>query len=148
MSLNVNGRVKVDKYDRYEPDEVVRGLESKLAEVLVDGTIEIEWKSFQKSIKLNRSFTVDERTQCSLDMIQELTDMNMNAPGGAIVTRGTNLHHQKRSNLCVYFSVTSAIRHEMKKIIGRGDNAIGFFSGFEILPKLIQNLKIPTTRGL
>ena len=109
--------------DRCDIDDVVRVLESKLAEVRAGGTIESEWKSFQDSVKLSRSFTVDERTQCSRDVVQELTGLNLNAPGSAYVTHGTKLHDQRVTNLCVYFSIISAIRHEIRKIVGSGKSA-------------------------
>ena len=97
---------------------MVRVLESKLAEVRADGKIEAEWKSLHNSIQLSRSFTVDEQTMGSRDMVQELTNLNLNAQGCANVTQGTKLHDQKGTNLCVYISITSALRHEMKRIVG------------------------------
>ena len=75
---------------------MVRVLESKLAEVVADETFETEWKTFQDSIKLNGSYTVDEGRG----------------------TQGTALQDQKGTNLCVYFSITSALRQEMKRIVG------------------------------
>ena len=44
--------------------------------------------------------------------------MDLNAQNALNITDGTGLHFQKMSNLCVYFATMTAVRHEMKKIIG------------------------------
>ena len=35
-----------------------------------------------------------------------------------MVTGGTQLHDQKDTNLCAYFATMSALRHQLRKIIG------------------------------
>ena len=50
----------------------------------------------------------------SRNLVNELTQINLDAQKTLNITQGTLLHHQKISNLCVYFAILSALRHEMK----------------------------------
>ena len=74
------------------------------------------WEAFNIQISLNNSFSIDERTMGSRDMVKELTEMNLDAQNPQNITQGTLLHHQKMSNLCVYFATLSSLRHEMKNL--------------------------------
>ena len=66
----------------------------------------------------NRVFTVYEKTMCSRDIVQKLTNLNLNAPDGAMVTAGASSHVQQGTNLCVSSAIISALRHEMKRVVG------------------------------
>ena len=44
--------------------------------------------------------------------------MNLNAKSGQMVTGGTKLHDQKDTNFCAYFATMSALRHQLRKIVG------------------------------
>ena len=35
-----------------------------------------------------------------------------------MVTGGTKLHYQKDTNLCAYFATMSALRHQLRKVVG------------------------------
>ena len=63
-------------------------------------------------------FKVDERTHSSRDLYKEITQMNLNAKSGQMVTGGTKLHDQKDTNFCAYFATMSALRHQLRKIVG------------------------------
>ena len=93
-------------------------LESIEALVLNDAKIESDWKSFHYLIKVPAHLKVDERTQCSRDVFKEITQVNLKAKSGRMVTGGTKLHDQKDTNLCAYFATMSALRHQLRKAIG------------------------------
>ena len=81
--------------------------------------IEKEWRNFNSFIKLNfDDFKVDERTQCSIDLLKELTKVTLKVKSDQIATGGTPLKTQKDTNLCSYFATMSALRHQLKKIVG------------------------------
>ena len=82
-----------------------------------DPTIEADWKSFNSLIKVSDEFKVDERTQCSRDLLKELTAVTLKAKSGQIVTGGTKLHDQKNTDLCAYFATMSALRHQLKNLL-------------------------------
>lgn len=84
---------------------------------MADSSVQPAWETLYTRINIQR-ISVDERTMSSIDMIKELTLMNLNAQNTKNITDGTGLHFQKLSNLCVYFATMSAVRHEMKKIFG------------------------------
>ena len=44
--------------------------------------------------------------------------MNLNAKSGQMATGGTKLHDQKDTNFCAYFATLSALRHQLRKIVG------------------------------
>ena len=82
-----------------------------------DSTIEADWKSFNSLIKVPAEFKVNERTQCSRDLLKELTAVSLKAKSGGIVTGGTKLHDQSDTSLCAYFSTMSALRHQLRKAV-------------------------------
>ena len=84
-----------------------------------DPSVQAAWKALHSYCKIkNQRISVDERTMGSRDMVKELTQMDLSAQNGPNITGGTGMHLQKMSNLCVYFASMSAVRHEVKKIIG------------------------------
>ena len=80
--------------------------------------IEADWKSFHSLIKVPAEFKVDEQTQCSRDVLKELTHLSLKAKSGQMVTGGTKVHDQKDTNLCAYFATMSALRHQLRKAVG------------------------------
>ena len=86
--------------------------------VLNDAKIEADWRSFHSMIKVPADFSIDERTQCSLDVFKEITQINLKARSGKMVTGGTKLHVQKDTNLCAYFATMSVLRHQLRKLVG------------------------------
>lgn len=93
-------------------DEILESVEKNLG-------IESEWKSFNSYIrKLPCDFKVDEQTQCSIDLLKELTKVTLKVKSDQIATEGTPLKTQKDTNLCSYFATMSALRHQLKKIVG------------------------------
>ena len=82
-----------------------------------DPSMQTAWETLHTRIS-NQKISVDERTMGSRDMVKELTLMDLNAQNAPNITNETGLHFQKMSNLCVCFATMSAVRHEMKKIIG------------------------------
>ena len=89
-----------------------------------DSTIEADWKSFNSLIKVPAEFKVNERTQCSRDLLKELTAVSLKAKSGGIVTGGTKLHDQSDTSLCAYFSTMSALRHQLRKAVGNEKSGI------------------------
>ena len=89
-----------------------------------DPQIEADWKSFHRLIKIPDEFKVDERTQCSRDLFKELTKLTLTAKSSQMVTGGTKLHVQKDTNLCVYFATMSALRHQLRKVVGNEKSGI------------------------
>ena len=93
-------------------DEILESVEKNLG-------IECEWKSFNSYITENLDdFKVDEQTQCSIDLLKELTKVTLKIKSDQIATEGTPLKTQKDTNLCSYFATMSALRHQLKKIVG------------------------------
>ena len=103
--------------ERPRVDDVLNILESTAALISKDPKIEADWKSFHSLIKFSAEFKVDERTQCSRDLFQELTELTLKAKSGQMVTGGTKLNDQKDTNLCAYFSTMSALRHQLRKTL-------------------------------
>ena len=99
-------------------EDVLKILETTAVLISNDPKIETDWKSFNSQIKVSGEFKVDERTQCSRDVLKELTAVSLKAKSGKIVTGGTKLHDQKDTSLCAYFSTMSALRHQLKKALG------------------------------
>ena len=100
-----------------ESDEILKVLESLAANIQNDPKIEADWQSFN-SLEVSAEFKVDERTLSSRDVFQEITQMNLNAKSGQMVTGGTKLHDQKDTNFCAYFATMSALRHQLRKVVG------------------------------
>ena len=99
-------------------------LETTEALISNDPQIEADWKSFHSLIKVPAEFKVDERTQCSRDLFQELSQLTLKAKSGQMVTGGTKLHDQKDTNLCAYFATMSALRHQLRKAVGNEKSGI------------------------
>ena len=97
-----------------------------------DPKIEADWKSFHCLIKIPDEFKVDERTQCSRDLFKELTKLTLKAKSGHMVTGDTKLHDQKDTNLCAYFATMSALRHQLRKVVGKEKSGGYEFSELEI----------------
>ena len=97
--------------------EIIEKIKSVKDSVMCARSAQKAWKTLHTRIN-NRRIRVDERTMGSRDLVKELTQMDLNAQNAPNITGGTGLHIQKMSNLCVYFATMSAVRHEMKKIIG------------------------------
>ena len=116
----------------YPADEILIVLESLAAKIQTDPKIEANWLSFHSLIKVPAEFKVDERTLTSRDFYKEITQMNLNAKSGEMVTGGTKLHDQKDTNFCAYFATLSALRHQLRKIIGTEISGPGRYAGLEI----------------
>ena len=99
-------------------DEILEVLESLATKIQTDPKIEADWLSFHSLIKVPAEFKVDERTLSSRDLYKEITQMNLNAKSGQMATGGTKLHDQKDTNFCAYFATMSALRHQLRKIVG------------------------------
>ena len=84
------------------------------------------WESLNTQICSDTSFSVDERTMGSRDLVKELTQINLNAQNPQNITHGTVLHFQKMSNLCVYLATLSALRHEIKNLFENLSSAVNF----------------------
>ena len=87
--------------------------------------IEADWLSFHSLIKVPADFEVDERTLSSRDLYKEITKMNLSAKSGQMATGGTKLHDQKDTSFCAYFATMSALRHQLRKIVGSEKNIYG-----------------------
>ena len=99
-------------------DEILKVLESLAAKIQTDPKIEADWLSFHSLIKVPAEFKVDERTLSSRDLYKEITQMNLNAKSDQMATGGTKVHDQKDTNFCAYFATMSALRHQLRKIVG------------------------------
>ena len=99
-------------------DEISNVLSSLASKIQTDPEIEADWESFHSLIKVPAEFEVDERTLSSRDLYKEITQMNLNAKSGQMVTGGTQLHDQKDTNFCAYFATLSALRHQLRKFVG------------------------------
>ena len=110
--------VQIISSGRPEIDDVLKKLESTAVWISTDPQIESDWKFFHSLIKVPAEFKIDERTQCSRDVFNEITQVTLKAKSGQMVTGGTKLHDQKDTNLCAYFATMSALRHQLRKVIG------------------------------
>ena len=102
----------------YKSDEILKVLESLGRKIRNDPKIEADWTSFHSLITVPPEFEVDERTLSSRDLFKEITQMNLSAKSAQIATGGTKLHDQKDTNFCAYFATMSALRHQLRKIVG------------------------------
>ena len=59
-----------------------------------------------------------------------------------IATGGTNLHDQKGTNLCAYFTTMSALRHQLKKYIGCEKSTDDGSKLMTVLPRKINYMCI------
>ena len=116
--------IKSQLNNDYTPTDSLRKILIKFFDKLLESvesnlTIESEWRSFNSFIKENLDdFKVDEQTQCSIDLLKELTKVTLKVKSDQIVTGGTPLKTQKDTNLCSYFATMSALRHQLKKFVG------------------------------
>ena len=102
----------------YDWDEILKVLEQITTKILNDPKIEADWKSFHSLIKVPSEFKVTERTLSSRDLFKELTQVSLKAKSGQMATGGTKLHYQQDTNFCAYFATMSALRHQLRKIVG------------------------------
>ena len=115
---NVPNLLQVNPENRPVIQNVLKKLKATTVLIAKDPKIEDDWKSFHSFIKVPAEFKVDERTQCSQDLLKELTQISLKANNGQMVTGGTKLHDQNDTNLCAYFATMSALRQQLKKIVG------------------------------
>ena len=101
-----------------DSDEILEVLESLAAKIQTDPKIEADWLSFHSLIKVPAEFKIDERTLSSRDLYKEITQMNLKAKSGQMATGGTQLHDQKDTNFCAYLATLSALRHQLRKLVG------------------------------
>ena len=116
--------LQITSSNRPAIDDVLEILESTAVLISTDPQIESDWKSFHSLIKVPAEFKVDERTQCSRDVFNEVTQVSLKAKSGQMVTGGTKLHDQKDTNLCVYFATLSALRNQLRKAVGNEKSGI------------------------
>ena len=107
---------KVDAEKRLQLEDILSKLNSIKIAVEGNNSVQQAWESLNTQIGSNTTFSVDERTMGSRDLVKELTQINLDAQYPQNITQGTFLHDQKMSNLCVYFATLSALRHEIKKL--------------------------------
>ena len=116
--------IKKQLNNDYTPTDSLRKILIKFFDKLLESvennlTIQSEWKEFNSDIKRNlEDIQVDEKTQCSIDLLKELTKVTLKVKSDQIATGGTPLKTQKDTNLCSYFATMSALRHQLKKIVG------------------------------
>ena len=104
--------------DKNLNDEILKVLESLATKIRNDSKVEADWISFHSLITIHAEFKIDGRTLSSRDLYKEITQMNLNAKSGQMATGGTKLHDQKDTNFCAYFATMSALRHQLRKIVG------------------------------
>ena len=99
-------------------DAILKVLVPLASKIQNDPKIESDWQSFHSLITIPTEFKVDERTLSSRDLYEEITQMNLSAKSGQMATGGTILHDQQETNFCAYFACMSALRHQLRKIVG------------------------------
>ena len=135
---NIENILQIYPKERPCVAKVLEILESTAALISNDPKIEVDWKSFHSLIKISTKFRVDERTQCSRDVFNEITQLSLSVESGKIVTGGTKLHDQKDTNLCSFFATMSALRHQLKKVVGNEKSGMrtyylsGNYAGLQI----------------
>ena len=112
-------------YYRDDKDDVSHVLLSALEKTSKNPEIKVQWEKFHLEIKISTEIKIDERTQASRDVYQEVTQFILNANTAQMATGGTNLHDQKNSNLCAYFATLSVLRHQLRKIVGDEESGNG-----------------------
>ena len=96
---------KVDAEKRLQLEDILSRLNSIKFVVEGNNSVQQAWETLNTKICSDTSFSVDERTMGSRDLVKELTQINLDARNPQNITRGTILHDQKMSNLCVYFAI-------------------------------------------
>ena len=128
---NLQNLLQINPEKRPVIKDVLKIFEATKALISNNPKIEAEWKSFHSLIKVPAHFKVDERTQCSRDLFQELTQLTLKVKSGQMVTGGTKLHDQKDTNLCAYFATMSALRHQLRKAVGTDKSGIDYNSAWQ-----------------
>ena len=108
--------LKVDDQIRLKLESILSRLNSIKVDVQGNNSVQQAWETLNIQMSSDNRFNVDERTMGSRNLVKELTQINLDAQNTINITQGTNLHHQKISNLCVYFAILSALRHEIKNL--------------------------------
>ena len=117
--LNIFLQIDPSKRPELEySDEILKVLDSLATKIQTDPKIEADWKLFHSLFRIPAEFDVDERTLSSRDLFKELTEISLKAKSSKMVTGGTKLHDQKDTNFCAYFATMSALRHQLRKILG------------------------------
>ena len=116
LQIDPSNRLKLSMSKYYIG--TLKVLESLAAKTQTDPKVEADWLSFHSLINSSAEFKVDERTLSSRDLYKEITQMNLKAKSGQMATGGTKLRDQKESNFCAYFATLSALRHQLRKIVG------------------------------
>ena len=106
--------MKVDARKRLKLENILSRLNSIKIDVQGNNSVQQAWENLNTKIGSYTSFSVEERTMGSRDLVKELTEINLDAQNPQNITHGTVLHFQKMSNLCVYLATLSALRHEIK----------------------------------
>ena len=107
-------------------DEILKVLESLEEKIQNDSNIKADWESFHEHlIKCSAVFEVDEKSLISRDLYKEITKLNLNAKSGQIATGGTKLYDQQDTNLCACFAALSALRHQLRKVVGSNKASYG-----------------------
>ena len=101
---------------RAEIQEVIPVLSSVLEKIRKNPNIEVSWKKFHsENTALSKSKI--RNNQASRDVFKEVNTLNFAIPD-QMATGGTILHDQKYSNLCVFFTTMSVLRHQLRKTVG------------------------------
>ena len=66
-----------------------------------NSSVQQAWASLNNQIGCNSSFSVDEGTMSSRDLVEELNQIHLDAQNTQNITHGTLLHDQKMTNLCL-----------------------------------------------
>ena len=107
-------------------DEILKVLESLEEKIQNDSNIKADWESFHEHLsKCSAVFEVDEKSLISRDLYKEITKLNLNAKSGQIATGGTKLYDQQDTNLCACFAALSALRHQLRKVVGSNKASYG-----------------------
>ena len=128
--------LQINPRERPEIDDILEILEATAALISNNPQFECDWKSFHSLIRVPAEFNVDERTQCSRDLFKEVTKITLKAKSGQIITGGSKLHDQKDTNLCAYFATMSALRHQLRRTVGKNK------SGTDTWPHKYAGLEI------
>ena len=108
---------KVDAEKRLNLEDILSKLSSIKNDFRGNNSVQQALETLNTKIDSDTSFSVEERTMGSRDLVKELTKLNLDAQNPQNITQGTFLHDQKMSNLCVYFAILSALRHEIKNML-------------------------------
>ena len=113
--LQINPR---DRPSLINSNEILKVLESLARKNRNDQKIEADWLAFHSLIKVPKAVKIDENTLYTRDVYKQVTQIHSNAKSGQMATGGTKLHNQQDTNFCAYFATMSALRHQLRKIVG------------------------------